>query len=179
MAIDWGDVATWFTGIVTAGSLWIAFLILRSDRKKEESAQARLVAAWTTTNLSESGEFTLELAIWNRSSLPIFQVAAFQKDDLLQVGEMFIIRGKGRVFQLLPEQRAGLSWRLRSDEEFLSVQRSAYVRFSDLDGRQWRLGLLDRRLTLLATRRQRLPRRRRNLVPIQNANGSSTDERSA
>jgi hypothetical protein len=45
-------LGTWFAGVATAGSFWLGFSILRSDRKKEEWSQARRFHIWTLETLS-------------------------------------------------------------------------------------------------------------------------------
>jgi hypothetical protein len=44
--IIWGDVATWFTGVLTGGSLLLGFSILRNDRRKEERAKVSDIVCW-------------------------------------------------------------------------------------------------------------------------------------
>lgn len=39
-------LGTWFAGVATAGSFWLGFTILRSDRKREERAQAAKIAIY-------------------------------------------------------------------------------------------------------------------------------------
>lgn len=43
---SWEALGTWFSGILTAGSLILGFSILRRDRQREERAQAAKVSAW-------------------------------------------------------------------------------------------------------------------------------------
>jgi hypothetical protein len=73
MNIDWGDVATWFTGVVTAGSFWLGFTILRSDRKKEERSQASRFLIWSfIKGRLEWDGLELVVSVWNTSDQPIF-----------------------------------------------------------------------------------------------------------
>jgi hypothetical protein len=74
---DWGDVATWITGILTAGTLWLGFTILRSDRKKEERSQASLVyiqsQIYKDSERPELGH-QLHIGVQNDSDRAIFLV---------------------------------------------------------------------------------------------------------
>jgi hypothetical protein len=44
-SIEWGNVASWASALLTSGSLALAFLILIKDRRKAEREQAALVSA--------------------------------------------------------------------------------------------------------------------------------------
>jgi hypothetical protein len=65
-------LGTWFAGAVTAGSFWLGFSILRSDRKNEERAQAAKVAILPESfpDTSED-DWRLRIRVWNHSDRPI------------------------------------------------------------------------------------------------------------
>jgi hypothetical protein len=68
-------IGTWFAGIVTAGSLWLGFSILRRDRTKEEREQAEQVVVSYRLEMRSglnAGE-DVEIYIHNTSARPIRQ----------------------------------------------------------------------------------------------------------
>jgi len=71
---DWGDVATWFTGIVTAGTFWLGFTILRSDRKKEERLQAFGIVGWDA-DMRRPYTRGHRIVVRNASAQPVMDVA--------------------------------------------------------------------------------------------------------
>lgn len=85
---DWGDVATWATGIFTAAPLFLALALLQRERKRELSRQAKATVAfadWDYEHVadlddqSEQGKAHVTVHIWNYSDRPIFQVLFFWK----------------------------------------------------------------------------------------------------
>jgi hypothetical protein len=91
---EWGDVATWFTGIVTAGSFWLGFTILRSDRKREERSQASLLYIqsyiYVDPKKPELGQ-QLHIGVQNDSDRAIFLVglSGLQKGQIERYGTIF------------------------------------------------------------------------------------------
>ena len=54
MSLDWGTIPAWVGSILTGGSLLVGASILRRDRIKHESDQARQVVCWTVPDLTDS-----------------------------------------------------------------------------------------------------------------------------
>lgn len=72
--IIWGDVATWFTGIITLGALVFAYYQLYSDRQISKNAdfldQAEHVSAWIE---NETGS-KATVVMLNESKSPVYKV---------------------------------------------------------------------------------------------------------
>ena len=74
-------LGTWFAGVVTAGSFWLGFSILRSDRKKEERAQAAKVAILPESfPVKSEDDWRLRIRVWNHSDRPIFHTFLYNKN---------------------------------------------------------------------------------------------------
>ena len=54
--INFGSVADWFTGLLTAGTLFLAVWILRSDRKRARRAIADSLVTWVATTTRGGGD---------------------------------------------------------------------------------------------------------------------------
>jgi len=74
-------LGTWFAGVATAGSLWLGFTILRSDRKKEERSQASRFLIWSdgieladgsADGSTDGSHLDYILRVWNTSDMAIF-----------------------------------------------------------------------------------------------------------
>jgi hypothetical protein len=81
MKIDWGDIATWVTGLFTAGSLLLGFIILRADRKRAERAEAAGVHIRSKElyEIKSARPYRVKIAIGNKSSTAMFDVRACAK----------------------------------------------------------------------------------------------------
>jgi hypothetical protein len=74
-SLNWGSVADWFTGIVTAATLAVALLIIVGDRKRRATEHADAFVTWfeiVTFTGSKSGT-RHEFAIfgYNSGTLPV------------------------------------------------------------------------------------------------------------
>jgi hypothetical protein len=157
---DWGDVATWVQGVATAGSLWLGFGILRSDRKREERAQAakihaRLVAPFV---IEPDLEGACTVFVVNRSDSPIFSVhplatplpptqrlaikgtnssyrhltdSELINGPQIEIGT-FMRDGKG-ISTVEPGEELGAALDLPFSSAFYSIR----VEFSDINGVRW------------------------------------------
>jgi hypothetical protein len=78
---NWGDIATWFTGIITLGLFIIGFLQIRTERMsrikndketliRNKREQAEHFSAWISIETPDG----LRIAILNNSSHPVYQV---------------------------------------------------------------------------------------------------------
>ncbi len=109
--VNWGDVATWFQGIVTLALFIVAFIQIRTEREyrlRREAAeegkalrsQAELISAWIvaegmaqgTRDGEPTGGPVAWVAVSNQSAQPVYQVivslyAISQTGDTLR-GEM-------------------------------------------------------------------------------------------
>lgn len=74
---DWGDVATWFTGIATALAVaFAAWSYVKSNRDKRAGEAARVAAWFTTFRYSTKPEESSGMAvIYNGSDLPIYDAS--------------------------------------------------------------------------------------------------------
>jgi hypothetical protein len=81
VAVDWNmleALGTWFAGVATAGSFWLGFTTLRSDRKREERAQAAKIAIYFERFLKDhqrEAGLQLRVRVWNHSEQPIFRTS--------------------------------------------------------------------------------------------------------
>jgi len=66
-------LGTWFAGIATAGSLFLGFTILRSDRKKAEREQAEqvVVSSILSMRAGEDAGDDMTIHVHNTSPKPI------------------------------------------------------------------------------------------------------------
>jgi hypothetical protein len=136
--IAWGDVATWFTGIVTAGSFWLGFTILRSDRKKEEREQAAKIAILPESfpDTSED-DWRLRIRVWNHSDRPIFHTFLYNYNaDPLAGATLFEVKSRLHNADpvILPGESAELEVKDVDDVTYAGL----YVVFSDASGLEWK-----------------------------------------
>jgi hypothetical protein len=82
IAIDWGDVATWVTGLVTFGLFVIGFVQINNERKlrkknekelefRHNREQAEKISGWI---VKETPSLTAWVAIINQSPQPIYEL---------------------------------------------------------------------------------------------------------
>jgi hypothetical protein len=128
-------LGTWFAGVATAGSFWLGFSILRSDRKKEEWSQARRFHIWTLETFPpDREEAQLAVFVWNTSDQPIFM-------------PMLIGNPRDDAVKLFPSEQTGvLEAHLRPGYESEAhtpmgsdhrVPEGLRVTFTDASGTEW------------------------------------------
>lgn len=120
---NWGDVATWVTGIFTAGPLLLALHTLRRDQKREVTRQAKSIAIFEDWELDhETSDATIEISIWNYSDRPIFHLSFlwFYTTWESPVGIGEILEGPGEIVEkvLQPGMGATVTHILGSDSSF-------------------------------------------------------------
>jgi hypothetical protein len=164
MEINWGDVATWVTGSITAGSLWLGFSILRSDHKKEERAQAQRVLAWSDDRIHIPEEWKAlppgllqphqaTINVTNSSEHPV--VHYFVYAEPLTERQLRTRAGKTVARSLMASTRfsnapsadlkvvstqalpAGQSITVRINMPVIPIAYDLFLRFSDINGRDW------------------------------------------
>lgn len=69
-------MATWFTGIVTAGSLWWAVWLLRNERRDAERQQVSKLAIRATREYEKDKTKYLSVEVINTSDSPILRLSA-------------------------------------------------------------------------------------------------------
>lgn len=73
--LNWGSVADWFTGLLTAGTLFIAVMILWNDRRTKKRASADGFASWQrlmgTRAVKGKANYTVEVHVFNAGDRPI------------------------------------------------------------------------------------------------------------
>jgi hypothetical protein len=153
---DWGDVATWFTGIVTAATFWLGFIILRSDRKNEERSQAAKIAIYAAHFLEAAHEedgWQIDVHVWNHSDRPIFDAhfhGTYSSGSMLfRVGDRWDEDRPGGT--ILPGESAKLNFK---NTEHIDKSR-LYVTFSDANRVEWKYNTMTRKLSKLKYRRIR------------------------
>lgn len=71
--IDWGSVPAWVGSILTSGSLALGFYIILRDRRKDERAQAQLIAVQSHSISSITSPVrTASVSVHNNSGAAIF-----------------------------------------------------------------------------------------------------------
>ena len=109
-------IGTWFAGIATAGSLWLGFTILRSDRNKEERDQAGKVAVFSKVLFWEPSHpehgLQIQVRVWNNSPLPIIDPALYgiQPGDFMHF-EFTTLRSDQPDEVLLPGESAKIEFK--------------------------------------------------------------------
>jgi hypothetical protein len=135
---DWGDVATWVTGIFTAGTLMLGLYLLRRDSTKEQSSQARSVVVFEEGGVdTESGGVGAAIHIWNFSERPIFNLELhWQTKD--GTG------GPGGDIQwfLEPGGRTSTTYELPNESPRIYLG----IYFDDVEGNAWVFNLLTHKL---------------------------------
>lgn len=72
LAIEWGDVATWVSSVMTAVTLGLALYILLRDKRREEHAQVNRIFM-DEFSVHKTGLNRLHVRLYNNSDQPIFQ----------------------------------------------------------------------------------------------------------
>jgi hypothetical protein len=70
---QWGSVADWFTGILTALSVFLVIWLLRGDRNRDRSRQANALSVWATPNLTldKAKPYRATIYVFNAGDEPI------------------------------------------------------------------------------------------------------------
>jgi hypothetical protein len=129
-------LGTWFAGVATAGSFWLGFSILRSDRKKEERSQALRFLIWSSViSRPEWGGPQLVVSVWNRSDQSIFLPMLIGNPRDVGRGKLFPSKQSGVLEpQLRPGHESEAHVPLGSDYR---VPEGLRVTFSDARGTEW------------------------------------------
>lgn len=144
-------IGTWVGGLGTAASLALGFSILRYDRKKDESSQARRITVWSLREeVIGSSVGTLTVSLWNRSDAPIFSPS-------LQAGWLAPahVREVGGFIPFLRNIDQENGWMLPPDQRSEAVVKGVepdisiwlWLVFRDAVGVVWYYNLRDQRLT--------------------------------
>lgn len=140
-------LGTWFAGIATAGSLLLGFSILRNDRRKEESDQARRVVVWYEHPLERMPSSAVMRSIHyicNRSDAPIFVPRLSDSRGEL-VSPFFKDVGSGQDVNWLHPDQIAVSVHESIGPSVHSLS-EPIVTFQDDKGRSWRYYVNDRAL---------------------------------
>lgn len=74
-SLNWGSVADWFTGLLTAGTLFVAVMILYTDRRSKRRAAADAFSTWQrlmgTHAVKGKANFTVEVNSYNAGDRPV------------------------------------------------------------------------------------------------------------
>lgn len=150
--VEWGSVADWVSGLATAGTLILMYLLLRKEsaalkanreqilraERDRERAQARLVSAWVgdihaSTPVGQREKWIVHLHVRNGSDEPVSDVEVHVLVEDTQMVRRCPVLGPG-VNDIDP---IGIP---RSDSEHPNVG-EAHILFTDAEGRRWeRLG---------------------------------------
>ena len=129
----WGTVAQWASAVLTSGSLALGFYILLRDRRKEEKAQASLVAVWpnawtndayVTTVHNASDRTVIEVTLYARRRLP---------SHLSTPTDETIWEGFPGTLVLKPDAEATFETPRSHDAKWIPE----FVKFQDADGNLW------------------------------------------
>lgn len=149
MNIELGDLATWVTGIATAGAWTAALISIRRERKarqefnkdkleRESRSQAVKISAWFGGRILPGEEWD-SLILLNRSDVPIYNVVVtmvFAQGAAPRVGEDVRDLPDHRVFYtVLPPG----TWKAVAPRGWAGMYRmpAAEVAFTDSAGLHW------------------------------------------
>jgi|SRR5829696_7368077 hypothetical protein len=142
---DWGDAATWFTGIATAGTLWVGFTVLWFDRRREERSQAAKIAIFSQSfSETEEDDWNLRIRVWNHSDRPIIHTILYGTDPMK--GAM-LLAVKDRLLDLDPVILPGESAELELRDMNEPTYDGLHVVFSDASGVDWKYKVGTRQLS--------------------------------
>jgi hypothetical protein len=147
--MDWNKVeavGTWFAGIATAGSLWLGFTILRSDRKREERSQADKIDIYSQSHWGVDDVKQVDVRVWNHSDQPIFNThlhGVLSSGDALSFRSKRALNDKQLLGLILPGDSAKLH--LKSMNRISTDQ--LYVTFSDANRVDWKYQVGSRQLS--------------------------------
>ena len=85
VCIDFGDLATWITGIATLALIIIGFIQINIERtlrikrerdieKRTKRRQAELISSWIVTEDLYQNNYQIWISVLNQSNQPIYQV---------------------------------------------------------------------------------------------------------
>ena len=150
-------LGTWFAGVATAGSFWLGFSILRSDRKKEERSLALRFIIWSAViSRAEWEGPQLVVSVRNTSDQPIFLPMLIGNPRDVGPGKLFPSDQTGILEpQLLPGHESEAHVQLGQDYR---EPEGLLVTFTDAMGREW--------VHELDTGRLRKPRREKGVWPV-------------
>jgi len=131
--VDWGSVADWFTGILTAGTLFVAVMILYLDRRSKRRASADSLTSWTvlmgTHAVKDKANFTVEVNVYNAGDRPIpFAMVAPGPHALEQWPGQILRHGP-----IAPGDHVASEVGL----EFSWENTPLYLLFTDANGKRW------------------------------------------
>jgi hypothetical protein len=140
-SINWGDVATWFTGIVTLGLFIVGFLQIRNERaariKNEKELelravreQAEKISAW----IARDQQGKISIAVLNNSQQPVYQVI-ITETLVGQTGELGTASQDHALLSIVPP---GLGY-VTIDGTYYGMHRrpGVEIAFSDVTSRNW------------------------------------------
>ncbi|NWF28010.1 hypothetical protein HW130_17345 [Streptomyces sp. PKU-EA00015] len=153
---DWGTVPTWFSALLTGGSLLLGFYILLRDRRKEEQEEARKLVCHAETWATDDGT---QVRLWaqNTSDRPFLYVWPMICTVHTRPGGVWTMRTRGGQTDehavadadagpLMPGERLLRTWLEPDEEELVRSPARLSVVFKDSDGIEWVRVLPDQRL---------------------------------
>jgi hypothetical protein len=76
VTVQLGTVGEWFSGLATAGALWVAWRVLSMEQEREKLEQASQVAVWAAeTQPGEPGTHVMIVALRNGSDEPVYDLS--------------------------------------------------------------------------------------------------------
>ena len=77
-SINWGDIATWVTGVATIALFIVAFIQIQTERnlrtEREKRNQAEHLSSWIIGEGINNNDYVAWVKILNQSSQPVYQV---------------------------------------------------------------------------------------------------------
>jgi hypothetical protein len=136
-SIAWGDVATWFSGIVTFGALAFAYYQLHSDRRitreDEARSQAENISAWVEDEVG----LKAQVALLNASTSPVYKVIAKlvrAGSDLSSEIDMSMLEFVAFITVLPPGKFRAI---VSSDYHGMQFRPAIEIAFTDSKGKHW------------------------------------------
>ncbi len=143
-SLNWGDVATWVSGIMSIALFILAFLQIHNDRqdriKREKRSQADLISGWITDEIpGKDGRPYQWIEINNGSTQPIYQaivgIAAISQSGLVTTVDKDVslvgMIPPGRVFTVLSVGYHGMGRRPGVEIGFHDSSGNKWIRRAD------------------------------------------------
>ena len=131
---EWGNVAQWVSGLLTAGSLFLGFTILRRDRDKAARSSADAFVTWVKAKKTDSRDgvrYETTVYGYNAGDLPILdpQVRIRQGGDRPSMARSF-----GLALNAIGPSVEAQS---RFDLDLPPISSRFIVTFKDAMGQEW------------------------------------------
>lgn len=132
--IDWGDAPTWFATILASVSVFLALLILFTDKRRARRAEFMKVVPRHMVE-SKDGDTTLRVVVYNANEHPIPMVVLHVWSGLIWTRR--VLRGEKYPFAISPQEEGRVGVPLTEDLQ----DHNYYLEVVDSLGESWYRGV--------------------------------------